>query len=233
MRRPQLALLLAAGVIAGVSGPASALHGLSGKDFVPYTPEEHVYFHCEGATKIQNVELDGAIPWSTVSPSQSIQAGGGCASVDNGIFGNNQTSYQDSHFEGSYGGNIDAITVDAYYGPIGVYVDAVPDDFSLNVRLAIDGVPILGVNGRDVTVHTVPGGNFEHVRFTITGINLMNEANDTMHDVLLTLSGGTEVADAVLWPVRDTQTLWLYDATDLASGLVFNPTTVENDSIAR
>jgi hypothetical protein len=233
MRRAQLVLLLVAGMIAGASGSASALHGLHGQDFVPYTPEEHVYFHCEGALKLHNVEVDGAIPWSPTAPSQPFGPDAGCGSFDNGLYGNNQTSYQDSHFEGTYGGNIDKITVDAHYGRFGVYPNAVPNTVALNVRLAIDDVPILGLAGKDVTVKTYDSPLGQRIRFTITGINLMNEANDSVHDVLLTLSGGTVVANAVLWPVRDTQMLWWYDASDVASGLVFNPATVEADTVPR
>jgi hypothetical protein len=225
-------LLLSAGLVVGAAGPASAHHGGTGEDWVPYVPVEHDYFHCEGATRVQNVEEDGAIPWSTFAPTQSAQAGTWCASVDNGLYGSNQTSYQDSHFEGSYDGNIDAITVDVH----NIYLGTGPHNgkLTVNVRLAIDGQPILGSRGRDVTVDAVPSAEgAERIKFTITNINLMDEPNDMVHDVLLTLSGGTQVADAILWPVRDTQSLWVYDASELASGVVVNPTSVEAATIER
>jgi hypothetical protein len=226
--------ILSLGTVLSFSGPASALHGLTGDNFVPYTPVKHVYFHCEGATKIHNVEVDGAIPWSLIRPVSNLSQGGGCGSLDNAAFGTNQTSYQDSHFEGTYGGNIDAVTVDAYFGPVGVALGSSSPGFSLNVRLAIDGVPILGLNGRDVNVQMTDGPSTgEHIKFTITGINLMDEANDTVHEVLLTLSGGAFASNAVLWDVRDMQTVWLYDATEFESGLIFNPTTIEADNVPR
>ncbi len=232
MRRSLLALLLLAGLISGWAGPASALHGLTGKDFVPNTPEIRVYFKCEGATRLHSVLTDEAIPWSTTAPTQSIQAGGGCASFDNALHGSNQTSVQDSHFEGTYGGNIDKITVTA--SNISLGPGRQNGRLTVNVRLAVDGVPLLGATGKDVTVQTVPSSfGAERIAFTIVGINLMKEADDIQHDVLLTLSGGAFAANAIVISSRDTQNLWVYDASDAASGLIFNPTTVEATTIAR
>jgi hypothetical protein len=76
-------------------------------------------------------------------------------------------------------------------------------------------------------------GASERIRFTIVGLNLMNEANDTEHDVLLTLNGGAFVASGVVFPVHDSQNLWVYDTTEVPSGLTFNPAAAEAATISR
>jgi hypothetical protein len=212
---------------------AFALHGPTGEDFTPNDRLERVYFHCEGATKLHSTVVDGAIPWNTTAPSQSVTAGAGCGSLDNGLWGNNQVSIQDSHFQGSFAGNIDKITVEAhniYAGPARQSAS-----FTTNVRLAIDGEPMLGATGKNVTVTPVRSstGASERIRFTIVGLNLMNEANDIEHDVLLTLNGGAFVANAQVFPVHDSQNVWVYDTTEVPSGLTFNPTAPEAVTISR
>ncbi|MGH2710025.1 MAG: hypothetical protein ACRDH9_02325 [Actinomycetota bacterium] len=231
--RPLLALLAA--LVAGLMSvsSASALHGPTGVDFTPNDRLERVYFHCEGAAKLHNVVTDGAIPWNTTAPAQSVQQGAGCGSLDNGLWGNNQVSIQDSHFQGSFAGNIDKITVEAhniYVGP-----GRQTASFTVNVRLAIDGEPILGATGKNVTVTPVRSstGASESIKFTITNLNLMNEANDIEHDVLMTLNGGVFVANAQVFPVHDSQSLWVYDTTEVPSGLTFNPLTTETATISR
>jgi hypothetical protein len=231
--RPTFVLL--ASLVTGLVtvSPASALHGPTGAEFTPNVPTERVYFHCEGAAKLHNILLDASIPWNTTAPAQSVQQGAGCGSLDNGLWGNNQVSIQDSHFQGAFAGNIDAITVEAhniYAGPA-----RQGGTFTVNVRLAIDGEPILGATGKNVTVTPVrsSSGVSEMIKFTITKLNLMNEANDSEHDVLLTLNGGAFVANAQVFPVHDTQNVWVYDTTEVPSGLTFNPLTPEAATISR
>lgn len=224
---------LTAAAVAIAQGPALALHGPTGVDFTPNDRTEQVYFHCEGALKLHNVVQDGSIPWNTTAPTASVTAGAGCGSLDNGVQGNNQVSIQDSHFQGTFGGNIDEITVLAhniYLGPARQSAS-----YGVNVRLSIDGESLLGENGKDATVTPVRSstGLSELVKLTITGLNLMNEANDIEHDVLLTLSGGTVAVPNGANPVRDSENIWVYDTTEVPSGLVFNPPTVEAVTIPR
>lgn len=235
MPRPARYLLpaMSALALAASAVPAMALHGPTGVDFTPNDRTEQVYFHCEGATKLQNVVVDGSIPWNTTAPSASVTAGAGCGSLDNGLQGNNQVSIQDSHFQGAFSGNIDDITVLAhniYLGPARQTAS-----YGVNVRLAIDGEALLGANGKDVTVTPVRSstGLSELVKFTITGINFMNEANDIEHDVLLTLSGGAVAVPNGANPVRDSQNLWVYDTTEVPSGLIFNPAAPEAVTVPR
>ena len=231
--RPLLTAL--ASIVAGLLtvSTAWAVHGPTGVDFTPNDRLERVYFHCEGAAKVHNSVVDGSVPWNTTAPTQSVQQGAGCGSIDNGLWGNNQVSVQDSHFQGAFEGNINKITVEAhniYVGP-----GRQNSSFTVNVRLAIDGEPMLGANGKNVTVTPVrsSSGTSEMIKFTITGLNLMNEANDMEHDVLLTLAGGVFVASAQVFPVHDSQSGWVYDTTEVPSGLTFNPLTTETATIAR
>ncbi len=225
--------VLTAALLSVPQGSVLALHGPTGVDFTPNDRTEQVYYHCEGATKLHNVIVDGSIPWNTTAPGASVTAGAGCGSIDNGVQGNNQVSIQDSHFQGAFFGNIDDITVLAhniYLGPARQSAS-----YGVNVRLSIDGESLLGANGKDVTVTPVRSstGLSELVKFTITGLNLMNEANDSEHDVLLTLSGGTVAVPNGANPVRDSQNLWVYDTTEVPSGLIFNPATPEAVTVPR
>jgi hypothetical protein len=231
--RPILALL--ASVVASLMAvsSASALHGPTGEEFTPNDRLERVYYHCEGAAKLHNSVQDGSIPWNTTAPTQSVTAGAGCGSLDNGLWGNNQVSVQDSHFGGSFAGNIDKMTVEAhniYLGP-----GRQSSSFSVNVRLLIDGEPMLGASGKNVTVTPVRSstGASEMIKFSIIGLNLMDEPNDIEHEVLLTLAGGAFVANAQLFPVHDSQSLWVYDTTEVPSGIVFNPLPAEAATISR
>lgn len=208
-----------------LAGPAMASHGPTGEDFVPNLRQEKVYFHCTGTGKIHNSVADGPIRWNTTAPTASVQAGAGCASIDNGLYGNNQVSVQDAHFDGTFDANLDTLTVEAHQTVVGPSRAGGPVTF--NVRLAVDGASVFGASGRDVTMTATPSssGATQSVKFTITNIGLLDELNDTEHTVLLSLSGGAFLASAVVFPVRDTQTAWVYDTTEVPSGLTFNPTT--------
>ncbi len=223
---------LIAGSLAVSQSPALGLHGPTGEKFTANDRTERVYFHCEGALKLHNVAQDGSIPWDTTAPTASATAGAGCGSLDNGLQGNNQVSIQDSHYQGSFAGNIRNITVLAhniYVGP-----GRATTSYGVNVRLSIDGVSLLGVNGKDATVTPLRSstGLSELVKLTITGIDLMDEPSDTKHDVLLTLSGGAVAVPNGANPLRDSQNLWVYDTTEFPSGLIFNPPTMEAVTVA-
>lgn len=231
MRQMMVAVCAAALTFGGAS-PAAALHGLTGEDFEPNLRYERVYFHCGNTTKV-HLTTSGPIGWDTTAPTQSVAQGAGCGSFDNSVQGNNQVSVQDSHFAGTYGGNIDNITVEAHNIYVGPARASGP--ITVNVRLRIDDVAVLGANGKDVTVTPVRSstGASEMVRFTITNIGLLDEANDIEHDIVMTLSGGAVLVPNGANPVRDTQSGWVYDTTEVPSGLTFSPATVEPVTLPR
>ncbi len=218
---------------AALGAPAQAVHGPTGDDFEPNLRLEQVWFRC-GDHRVHpgsgNVAFAGPIAWDTTKPSQSTQEGAGCAVVDNAFHGNNQVSVQDAHFGGTFVGNLDALTVDVYAliaGPRTVQSGS----FIVHARLLVDDINVLGVNGKEVSVTPLATGDgrASALRFSVTDIGLLDEPNDSEHTVLLTLTGGAVVSGQV----RDTNNVFLYDASDRPSGLVFNPTTLESARVKR
>ncbi|MDQ3991616.1 MAG: hypothetical protein M3245_04820 [Actinomycetota bacterium] len=226
-----LALCLALAAVALGQVPAAALHGPTGEEFTPNDRLERVYFHCFDDVPL-HLTTSGPIPWNTTAPTASVTQGAGCASFDNGLQGNNQVSVQDTHFAGAFAGNLDKITVEVHNVHLGPARQS--RTFTTNVRLLLDGESIFGPNGKDVTVPGITSstGASDVIRFTIVGLNRMDEANDIEHDLLLTLSGGAVAVPNGANPLRDTQSLWVYDTTEVPSGLTFNPATVEAATIA-
>lgn len=208
--------------LALVAAPAAA----EGDVFVPNLRTEQVWFHCEGEAKVHDSVSYDSIPWDTTAPTQSVAAGAGCGTLDNPVQGNNQVSVQDSHFGGYYDGNLDSMTVELHNIYVGKARSGGPLTF--NIRLAVDGTPILGAGGKDVSVPPVrsASGASEMVKFTIAGIGLTDALNNLEHDVLMTVSGGG-IATASPIPVRDTVNGWVYDTTEVPAGIVFNPATPE------
>lgn len=210
--------------LALVAAPAAATE----EDvFVPNLRTEQVWFHCEGDTKVHDSVSYGSIPWNTTAPTQSVTAGAGCGTADNPLQGNNQVSVQDSHFGGWYDGNLDTMTVELH----NIYVGRARAEgpLSFNIRLAVDGAPLLGDAGKEVSVTPVrsSSGASEMVKFTIAGLGLVEEIENFEHDVLLTVTGGAPAANAQVFPVRDTVSGWVYDTTEVPAGIVFNPATPE------
>ena len=209
--------------LALVAAPAAA----EDETFVPNLRTEQVWFHCEGDTKVHDSVSNGAIGWDTTAPTQSVTAGAGCGTVDNPLQGNNQVSVQDSHFGGYYDGNLDTMTVELH----NIYVGAAraQGPLTFNIRLAVDGTPVLGAGGKEVTVTPVRSatGASEMVRFTIAGIGLIDELSNFEHDVLMTVTGGGIATTTPAFPVRDTLSGWVYDTTEVPAGIVFNPATAE------
>ena len=213
---PLLALAL-------VAGPAAAEDPV----FVPNLRTEQVFFHCEGDAKVHDSVSNGAIGWDTTAPTQSVTAGAGCGSVDNPLQGNNQVSVQDTHFGGFYDGNLDTMTVELH----NIYVGAAraQGPLTFNIRLAVDGTPVLGAGGKEVSVTPVrsASGASEMVKFSISGIGLLDAVNNFEHEVLMTVTGGAVATTTPAFPVRDTVSGWVYDTTEVPAGITFNPATLE------
>lgn len=231
--RARLAVLMGLVLLVAGVAPVGALHGKTGKDFEPNLRLERVWFTCGASTKA-HLQTSGSVPWKLTAPTQSVQAGAGCGVVDNGLWGNNQVSVQDAHFAGTYAGNLNQITVEAHNIYVGEARASGP--FTVNVRLNIDGTDIYGATGKDVQVMPVRSstGASEMIKFTMTNLNMLTEPDDIEHNVIFTLSGGRQLANpGAGWPVREAQSIWVYDTTEVPSGLTFNPTAAEAVKLPR
>lgn len=240
-RRRRLAVT--AGIVLGVLTPLAA----SGNEAGPLDPQvknERTYFHCSAPTKLGNVNLvaDGSIPgWNTTPPEGSVSDGNGCGTADvNGVLFviNPQENPTDGVWRGTFTGNLDQLTVHAHCICVG---SARSDNAAtLGVRLAIDGEAITGdgTGSHDVTVVPANSGVTQLYEFSVTDIGMVepnidedgdgvgdNPFGKVQHEITLTLDGYDIVTN--------TLGMWVYDTTEVPSGITFNPSTLAATRIAR
>jgi hypothetical protein len=228
--RVSLAVCLAA----LAAGPAAATHG----GIHPTFRKEAVYFHCAGPTKVSNVNNAAAdnapAPWDTNPPAQSVTEGAGCGAIDLGVV--RDTGYVDAFFKGTFTGNIRDITVSLHHLLLGRARQA--PGYTVKVQwLEIDGVPLIENLPIPVTPVLSSTGASELVEFSITDIGSATEIKDADGNVidvkttgLATEDGdGTTVHEVMLMIDTDpneTNSIWVWDTTEVPSGIVFNPDTL-------
>jgi hypothetical protein len=234
--------MLATLALAALSSPALAGHG----GVHPTFRSENVFFHCTAPTKVQNVNFaaGGVTPeWNTTAPTQSYTQGAGCGTVDTFLFLGDSESIYDASFKGTFSGNLRDLTVRLHNLLLGRVRTAATT--SLAVRLLVDGEPYIPSPtptlpyGSVVEVTPVPSstGATELLEFSITGLGSATEVLDsqgnvvdvkttgmakedgdgsTEHEVVLTITPAfTPYTNAFVW-----------DATEIASGITFNPTAL-------
>ena len=204
----------------------------AGAEPIPPTfRSERVYFHC-GATKVANPDMhQGVAPsWNTTAPTQSVQTGAGCGAVDpTGVAGTATVSAFDGAWQGTFTGNVKSITVEAHM----IYVGAAraAGVFGAQVRLAIDGAEVIPAGAtRLVRVTPVKSstGVSEMIRFTISGLEQFTdiEEADGATQRTFTLTLHSQYVD------QNPLTAWVFDTTEVPSGLTFNPAVSEAVVIA-
>lgn len=236
------ASLLAPLTLILLAAPALATHG----GIHPTFRAESVYFHCTGPTKVYNVNWfagGGPAPWDTNAPTQSYTQGAGCGSLDTFFYGTANDNPYDAVFQGTFTGNLRDITVRLHNLLLGRA--RAESQTPLGVRLLIDGEPYLpGAYGTRVNVTPVLSstGLSEYLEFSVTGLGSATEILDdqgnvidvattglatedgdgtTQHEILLTITPFfTPLINAFVW-----------DATEIASGIVFNPATLANAKV--
>ena len=221
---PLLRLALTIGLLITMAVPATAA--------VPTYRSERTYFHCNGSTKVANVnfQTESVLPsWNKTAPTQSVQQGGGCAFVDNLVSATALRNPHDAVFEGDFVGNLHAFTVqmhNLYVGPA-----RHSNTVSMNVAVTVDGKAMFG--GPDLTPTakpiTVPltasnSGATGIAEFTVNGLNLGTELGDgtTRRHIVVKISQTG----------FDTST-WLFDATDAPAGITFNPKSQAGVTLTR
>lgn len=189
-----------------------------------HTPEFatiNTYFHCVGddTNKLQN--LDYPAPFDEVAPTRSVQDGAGCGLVDPGFLINTQSSGgpADASFSGAVQGNLRDLTVELHY--LGNSPEpAVLGTVTVDVWLVIDGITILdpAADTLELTPVASSTGASHKVEFSVTDLPFDTEdgVGDDWHSVQLTVRGG--YADSLYG--------WVWDTTEVPSGITFNPETL-------
>jgi hypothetical protein len=204
-------LLAALAVTALAVGPATAEEIED-----PVLVEERVYFHCNGESKVANVHAladSQIVGWSTSAPTASFTEGAGCGTADTFLTGSaDHNVLYDAPFAGTFRGNLDSLTVHAHSL---LPIDANrTGEFKVAVLLQIGGKTIIDretvVTAEAIASDTGASHLFE---FTVTDIGFIEPGTSARNrQVQLTLmSTGRDVNS------------WVFDASEVDSGITFNP----------
>lgn len=218
MIKPARTLLAATAALA-IAIPATA--ETTDEEFVPDLREERTYLLCAGDNKVQNDS--GPVAWDTTPPAASYQSGAGCGYADTGpsdpdtepILGEDPTG--EIVLEGTYKGNLETLSVhlhsiDSHWTrselfPLGV-----------TASVEIDGNTVLDTEGNaiDMTPVRSESGLTAFVEFSLTHIGLVSEADLTEHEVVVRINSY----------YSDDINGWVWGASEIDSGLTFNPATL-------
>ena len=191
----------------------------------PSFRSERVYFHCSGTKAANADQLQGTAPsWNTTAPTQSVQSGAGCGAADaTGLAGTTPVNPYDGAWQGTFTGNVKSLTVEAHM----IYVGAAraAGVVGAQVRLAIDGTEVIPAANRLVRVTPVKSssGASEMIRFTITGLEQFTEPEegDGATERTFNLTLHSQYVD------QNPLVAWVFDTTEVPSGITFNPVATE------
>jgi hypothetical protein len=231
MRRPALLALAAASTLVA-AGTATA-----STDTAPVFSSERVYFHCTGPTKATNANLaaGSAIPtWDTSAPTGSVSGGAGCGTADpaflvDGTAEKPTPTNLDGVWSGTFTGNLRSITVEAH----AIYTGAARSgafQFGVTPVVFVDGKRMVS-DPATLRVTPVPSSTraSEKITFTLAGLNLTEDLDkDGKADAgpgttkrTITVQLRNQFADV------NGVVAWVFDTTEVPSGLTFNPGSPE------
>lgn len=240
MRLSARRLPAAIGILAvlAIARPAVATHG----GVHPTFRQEDVFFHCNTPSKLQNVNWfsSGPVRWDANAPTQSVQGGAGCGAVEPGAYRNDAPSPNnpwDPVFEGTFTGNLRSMTVRLHNLVLSQARTA--PTFTVRVRLLIDGQELLTTTGRNAIVTPVKSSTAasELFEFSIRNLGIANEVLDAEGNVVDVETGGLAIEEGdgeiertvtlIVDSLTATQaSAWVWDTTEVPSGITFNPATL-------
>lgn len=216
--------LLAVAVVLLALAPAAASADGVPTDWVPNLVKDQVWFVC-GDSKVTNNNTAGnQATWDRTAPTQSVTAGAGCGTVDSPFMQTTNPNIYDAAWAGTFTGNLDTLNVELhsiYVGP-----GRSTGQMTAAVRLFVDGEQLFEELGKEVAFTTVrsSSGASEMIRFSINNIGFLSEAENAEHQVsLLMHAGATQNRGPT---VTDTLSGWVWDTTEVPSGMTFNPETL-------
>ncbi|MFN2543544.1 MAG: hypothetical protein ABR600_03090 [Actinomycetota bacterium] len=228
MRRAITLLAAATLTILMAASTANAANGdcrqIRGQD-TPLDPTDDVsvcrqdtWIH-QGGAKLGNIAGfgQGAFPsWNTTKPTQSAQQGAGSGYYANSLFHQSVAPNDpraSATFTGTYTGVLDTMAADLY-----AFVSP-EQTVNLDMGLMVDGESVFQTNIVPVKLSSTSTQQLKvyHFVFTnmYTALENAGKANTptTVHSITLALSG-TYVAN--------DNTLFVYDASEVPSGFIFN-----------
>lgn len=235
MKKRIAALALATLGAAALAGPAAASHG----GLHPTFRTEKTYFHCTSANKVGNVSLvtDGPTSWNTTAPTTSYTMGGGCGAVDSGVKGGNQATLYDAVFSGTFTGNLRDMTFSLHNLVLSQARQGTVHP--INVWISVDGENVTPPTGKAVNTTPVKSstGASELFEFSLTNFGFANDVLDDAGNLIDVETGGLALQDgdgdmehsfaiAIDSGAPNRQNAWVWDATEIASGITFNPATL-------
>ena len=234
-----IAAMLAIATAIPLGSPAAATHG----GVHPTFRSERVYFHCSGATKVQNVNYlqSGPASWNTTAPAQSYTAGAGCGHLDAAVYGTQPSTPYDVVYQGTFTGNIASMSFELH----NLLLSQVRSggDYDVGLRVSIDGEQLFGdgtTQGAQITMTPVISstGLTEKITFSVHRVGCAREvvdANGNVTDVITrgvaTEDGDGEIEHEIMVTIDqwylDRAAGWVWDAAEIPAGITFNPATLE------
>ena len=243
-------------LVASLVAPASATHG----GIHPTFKRDDVWFHCNGETKIYNVNWLAAaggesayVPWDRTPPTTSVAGGAGCGGIDVGWVTN---EVYDVVFQGTFTGNLRDLTVRIHEFLVNQTRESATQ--RMRVYAEIDGLPIFpqgstegAWEGRAFTVTPVEdnSGATDLYEFSITNLGYAIDIFDEEGELIDVETGGMALEDGpgsnehylrIMFGIEGFlgedpptgSTAWVWDTTEVESGITFNPPTLASAKVA-
>ena len=205
-------LFLRAGLFAALAlalaVPATAEHG---GDLHPTLRTEQTYFKCAGPVKVQNVyTAQGTVPtWDAEAPAGSVTDGEGCGYYENLLTDDGATSPFKAHWEGTFTGNLETMTVELHR----LLPASGASTTNVIGIVTVDGIEVF--NG-DIALQPVASetGASTMSKFSLRRLKFATEDGDgtTERTIRVTIDSYNE-----------QQSAWVWDTTEVPSGITFNP----------
>lgn len=232
MRRVLTAIGVSATLAVLAVAPAAATHA----GIHPTFKQTRYYFHCVGgdAMKLQNASAPA--PFDTTAPTRSFLAGAGCGTLDPGALVNTGqgAGEADAVFSGKVTGNIKNMTVELHVLGHTNYSALLPAD--VNVWLTVDGEDYLIAVVASIPWAAQGTGLTRMIQFSITDLGWTKDVRNEQGELIDVLYGGLVGDDGDGVTERDVELTvglyfsdevgaWVWDATEVTSGITVNDAT--------